>query len=477
MKIKTLVYTVSSLFLLSICVDPAAARESVQPERERPNVVFIVIDDMNDWTTLYDPDYPIRTPNLEALAERGVFFSRAYATAPACNPSRVSVMTGTYPHKTGVYGNRSDWRRALPEKKTVQQYFGERGYYVGGSGKIFHHHLNWALHDNDSFHEFLLMKINEPYPPEKLNGLEWYGTRNTDWGAWPPRIEETPDFKTAEYARRFLEREHEAPFFLNVGIYKPHSPFFAPQEFIDLYPLESLQMPEVRREGWEYSSGAEQLLARAAWFWRGMKRALEENPLAHREFVQAYMAASTFADAMLGRVIGALDESPYRDNTIVVVWSDHGFHIGEKEHIEKFALWEKTTRVPLIVVAPGLTSPGTVVDRPVDLTALYPTLIDLAGLEPVNSLHGHSLKPLFSDPTAEFPPALMTRSEGNHAIRKDEWRYIEYADGSFELYNLGDDPYEWRNLAGDPNHSEIIEELRGFIPEESIERISDYRRF
>lgn len=449
----------------------------VNAQQEQPNVLFISIDDMNDWTTLFDEENPIQTPYLERLAERGAFFTNAYTASPACNPSRVSIMTGLRPHKTGVYGNRSDWRGALPEAQTIQQYFMDRGYYIGGAGKIFHHQEEWAFHDHASFHEFLLMQINKPYPPSKLNGLEWYGSRNTDWGRWPERIEETADYKTVEYAIEFLKRQHKKPFFLNVGIYKPHSPFFAPEAFFEHYSKEELIMPQILAGGWERTSGAKDLLEPKNWFWEGMKRANEEVPHAYREFVQAYQAASSFADSMVGRVIDALDKSPYQDNTIIVAWSDHGFHIGEKEHIEKFALWEKTTHVPLIFVAPKQIRPGTVIDTPVDLTALYPTLIDLAGLEEKNDLDGQSLMPLFSNPEADFPPALMTYMKGNHAIRKDHWRYIQYNDGSEELYDHRSDPNEWNNLADDPQYQSIIDELSTHIPKENADQVSDYQRY
>lgn len=450
-------------------------------QKAQPNVLFIAIDDMNDWTTLFDDDYPIKTPNLKNIAKRGAFFTRAYTSSPACGPSRASVMTGTRPHKTGVYGNLSDWRKALPNAITIQQYFMDHGYYVAGAGKIFHHSLDHVFHDNASFDEFLMMKLNKPYPPSKINELEWYGSKNTDWGTWPGNIEQAVDYKTSEYAIGFLQREHTKPFFLNVGIYKPHSPFFAPQEFFDLYPLENLQTPEIIKENWAFSTGAKDLLKPVEWFWTGMQKAVEENPDAYKKFVQAYQAASTYSDAMIGRVIDALDQSPYRDNTIIVVWSDHGFNIGEKEHLEKFALWEKTTRVPYIIVAPGQIDPGTTIDKPVDLTSLYPTLIDLTGIENYrparfsikDNLHGNSLIPLFSDPDAYFPPALMTYMKGNHAIRKDNWRYIQYHDESEELYNLLNDPYEWNNLAGNSDYQEIIDYLRTYIPTENADQVPD----
>ncbi len=451
-------------------VSTPGVTQSVSP---KPNVIFIAIDDMNDWISLFDEQNPIKTPHLEKLAERGAFFTRAYSSSPACNPSRASIMTSTRPHKTGIYGNASDWRSALPNTKTIQQYFMEHGYYVGGSGKIFHHHANWAFHNDASFHEFLLMKINEPYPPQKLNGLAEYGSRNTDWGPWPERIEETADYRTASYAVQFLQREHTKPFFLNVGIYKPHSPFFAPEAFYDQYPLETLSMPALKKEDMnDLPSGSKTLLKDNQWFWKGMQKAVEENPEAYRDFVQAYQACASFADAMIGRVMVALDQSPYHANTIVVLWSDHGFHLGEKEHLEKFALWEKTTHVPLMIIAPGKIAPGTVIDKPVDLTTVYPTLAELCGL-PAPEVDGLSLLPLLENKNADFPPALMTYQKGNHAIRTERWRYIQYADGSQELYDHNQDPHEWNNLANEPQYQDIILTLQQHVPDSNADQVPD----
>ncbi len=448
-------------------------REGSAQQQDKPNVLFIAIDDMNDWTSLFDKNNPIKTPNLEKLAARGAFFTRAYCSSPACNPSRASIMTGTRPHKTGIYGNSSDWRGALPEATTLQQYFMGHGYYVGGAGKIFHHQNEWAFHDNASFHEFLLMQINKPYPPAKLNGLEWYGSQNTDWAPWPEYIEETADFRTSEYAIQFLKKKHNRSFFLNVGIYKPHSPFFAPKEYFEEYPKATLAMPALKEDDWQdLPAGATALMENTKWFWKGMMQAVEEDPEAYREFIQAYQSCASFADDMIGRVISALDESPYRDNTIIVVWSDHGFHLGEKEHIEKFALWEKTTHVPYIIVAPGQVAPGTVIEKPVDLTTIYPTLAELCGLEKPE-VAGISVVPLLKNKNAAFPPALMTYMKGNHAIRTERWRYIQYADGSEELYDHEQDPHEWNNLAQQDAYSGIMAKLKIHIPQENADQIPD----
>lgn len=448
---------------------------------DKPNILFITIDDMNDWTTVFDKSNPIKTPNLEKLANRGAFFTKAYCSSPACNPSRASVMTGTRPHKTGIYGNGSDWRGTLPNIPTVQKYFKDNGYFVCGSGKVFHHHRDWAFHDNASFHDYKMMSINEPYPDKKLNGFDWMGSRNTDWGIWPDNIEKTPDFRTAEYAINILKKEHDQPFFLNVGIYKPHSPFFAPQEFFDKYPITNLKMPVIKENDTDdLPSGADfffELTSKGTGsgrgLWNALVKAQKENPNAYYEFVQAYQACASFADAMVGKIIDALDKSPYSDNTIIILWSDHGFHLGEKEHIEKFALWEKTTHIPFIIIAPGHTQPGTYIDKPVDMTTIYPTLSELCGLDIPKHTHGFSLVPLLKDETVDIPPAVMTYMKGNHAVRTERWRYIQYADGTEELYDHENDPNEWYNVALKNENQAIIEELKKFVPKENAEQVKN----
>lgn len=460
--------------LLTACLTlgTVSFRASCQ-SMEKLNVLFITIDDMNDWTTVFDKNNPIKTPNISKLANRGAFFSKAYCSSPASNPSRASVMTGTRPHKTGIYGNSSDWK-ALPQIKTIQRHFKENGYFVCGSGKIFHHHKDWFFHDNAAFHDYLMMSINEPYPDEKLNGLDWYGSRNTDWGIWPEDITKTADYRTVEYAIQKLDQKFDQPFFLNVGIYKPHSPFFAPQKFFDKYPLKDIVMPEIPENDLDdLPEGAKELMKPSNWFWEGMEKVRKRDDDIYKNYVQAYQACTSFADEMIGKIMDALDKSPYKDNTIIVLWSDHGFHLGEKQHFEKFALWEKTTHIPFIIIAPGVTKPYAIIDKPVDMTVIYPTLCELCGLEIPGHAEGFSLIPLLKGEKVSIPPALMTYMKGNHAVRTERWRYIQYADGSEELYDHENDPHEWWNIAGDKKNNTVIENLKNFIPKENADQLPD----
>ena len=442
--------------------------------KPRPGVLFIAIDDMNDWISLLDPEAPIKTPNLERLAARGMLFTRAYCISPACNPSRSALLTGLRPSTSGVYANNSDWRKALPKRRTIMQQFRAAGYSVRGAGKIFHHKAE-GFHDEDSFDDFQMM-APQNMPPKKLNQGPEYGSRNTDWGVWPPDERKTIDFRTADYCIKALQSPvKDKPLFLACGIFKPHSPFFAPRRyFVD---ARKIGLPPRRADDWnDLPRGAQMLMGRTKWFWTGMTKLDRRLPGSFERFVQAYAACCSFADAQLGRVLDALDASPRRDRTIVVLWSDHGFHLGEKDHIEKFALWEKSNHVPFIVVAPGVTGEGVRCVRPVDLSVIYPTLLELCGL-PEEKCDGRSAVPLLRDADSEWKhPAVMTYGRGNHAVRSERWRYIRYADGSEELYDHEVDPHEWLNLASRAEYKQVKMSHRSWLPSKEAGEVAGLRR-
>ncbi|MDB4798440.1 sulfatase [Verrucomicrobia bacterium] len=444
--------------------------------QERPDVLMIIIDDLNDWISLLDADAPIKTPNLQRLADRGMLFSRAYCVSPACNPSRVATLTGLRPSTSGVYGNRSDWRQALPDRPTIMQRFQRAGYRVDGAGKVFHHHMNGAFHDEASFDAFQPMRP-QMYPKQKLNRAPDYGSRNTDWGAWPPDEGDSIDVQTTDYCIQALDRRStEQPLFLVCGIFKPHSPFFAPAAYHRSNEL--VLLPQRQEDDWhDLPSGALALMKGKKWFWNGMMEVDRAIPGSYSNFIRSYAACASFADAQIGRLLDALDASPRGEKTIVVLWSDHGFHLGEKDHIEKFALWEKSNHVPFIVVAPDVTAPGTRCDVPVDLSVIYPTLLELGGLESDDSCDGVSISSLLRGESEEASAmALMTYLRGNHAVRSERWRYIRYADGSEELYDHHSDPSEWKNLASDSKLSDVLAAHRDRIPKSEASPVGDLRR-
>ena len=436
-------------------------------------MLFIAVDDLNDW--VMEDDSPVKMPNFRRLARRGALFRRAYAASPACNPSRVALLTGLGPARTGVYGNRSDWRRALPDAVTLPRYFMQHGYRVEGAGKIFHHHDVSAFHDDESFHRFAKMQL-DPMPERKLSGARGVGSPNFDWGRWPPDESVTPDARSVDFGIEFLSRSHDRPFFLAIGLFRPHMPFHVPPKHFAAYPSGLKAMPRVASDDLaDIPSGGRALLDQKAHFMRAIRQVDRERPGAWAEAVRAYLASCTFADHQIGRLVDALARSEHADSTIVVLWSDHGFHLGEKEHWEKFVLWEKATRVPLAIVAPGSVAPGTVVETPVSLLDVYPTLLALARLPARPGLDGESLVPLLSDPKRERAVA-MTYQRGNHAVRSNRWRYIRYADGSEELYDHSGDPDERNNLAPDSRHAPVIAELRRELPASDAPNAPDLPR-
>ena len=436
---------------------------------ERPNVLFIAIDDMNDWTTLFDPQNPIRTPNIERLAGMGTFFRRAYCVSPACNPSRTAILTGLHPSNTGVYGNRDSWRELVPEAVTLPQYFAQEGYETKGAGKIFHHGpAGKDRPEQPSFQDFFDMlptrraERNHNGYTEGLLAMTVF-----DWGVHNHKI---IDLDTVEWVEQAMEVESEKPLFLAAGIFRPHLPFYADPATFDRYPFERIQVPPMKPGDLEDVSAIAQNMAHKEHvIYANVTVQPEDSPGSLKKMVQSYHAAADFADQMVGRLLDKLEATGRAKNTIIVLFSDHGYHLGDKESCVKFTLWEKANHVPFIIVAPGVTKPGSVCSKPVTLLDIYPTLVDLAGLPEMHSVDGASLLPLLENPNSEWDrPALMTMGRGNHAVRSERWRYIHYSDGSEELYDHDQDPWEWKNLAQDPQYEKVIAEHKSWLPEEEV---------
>lgn len=457
----------------------------------RPNVLMIVVDDMNDWVGCLGGHPQIRTPNIDRLAQRGVLFTNAHAPAPVCNPSRVSVLTGRNPASTGIYGNEVVWHDVLPGITSLPGHFKAHGYYVVGGGKVNHHmpgfnrSSDWQEYFDqvfDSHYQDQLARgldVSNFRWPEgfPLNGLESVRAlakqpRNPlefDWGPWSKDDLEMGDGRMVAWAVEFLQKPQKHPFFLATGIYRPHLPFYAPRKYFDLYPQDEIQMPIVKEDDREDLPEGGLKMAQD----RGEDFDLVVREGKYRELVQAYLANIAYADALVGRLLDALDASEHADNTIVVLWSDHGWHMGEKQHLHKFTLWERSTRVPLIISTPATAKGLGAVNmarcgKPVGLVDLFPTLNELCGLPAVDGLDGISLGPWIRNPERErSQPAVTTHGMGNHAIRSEHIRYIVYADGGEELYDHRTDPHEWHNRVADPTYSEAKQELRAWIPADS----------
>lgn len=420
---------------------------------ERPNVLFIAVDDLNDWTGVLGGYPGISTPHLDRLANRGVLFTRAYCSAPACNPSRASLMCGVRPSTSGVYHNNQPWRVALPEAVTLGQHFQAAGYRVFGGGKIFH----GRYPDAQTWHEYF-KRPEDPLPPERpVNGI--HDARHFDWSPVDVSDEEMSDAKVTSWGIDFLNQKQDRPFFLAVGIFRPHLPWYVPPKYFQQYPLEKIVLPKVLDTDWDDLPEIARKIA------RGKDHRNVTSTGNWRKAVQGYLASISFADAQVGRLLDALDASPHAKNTIVVLWSDHGWHLGEKKHWRKFALWEEATRVTMMIDVPGAEQPSGRSERTVTLLDIYPTLCDLCGLDKPKVLEGNSLVPLLNDPQASWDhPAVTTHGRNNHAVRTERWRYIRYLDGSEELYDHEADPLEWTNLEGEAEHEELKKQLATHMP-------------
>ncbi|GMV96385.1 MAG: iduronate-2-sulfatase [Phycisphaerae bacterium] len=445
-----------ALFALAVMFAGAPSARAEGPAR--PNVLFIAVDDLNHWVGHLGRNPQTKTPNLDRLAQRGVTFTRAYCAAPVCNPSRAAVMSGLRPSTTGVYDNGQDWRPVIPKEKTLTTQFLKAGYNVYGAGKIYHS----SVHREGEWTEYFARSDGERnlrrHPSAKDDGVG--GIR---FAPLEGDEADMPDYRVVNYGLDKLRSRHDRPFFLAIGLVKPHMPWNVPKKYYDLFPLEQIRLPPHCENDLADVPPAGVRMARPEGDHAAMLRSGRWT-----EAVQAYLATIAFCDAMVGRLIEGLEQSPYRDNTVVVLWGDHGWHLGEKEHWRKFALWEEAARAPFIWVAPGVTRPGGVCDRPVDFMTLYPTLCELAGVPVPAHVEGPSLVRLLRDPAAPWDrPALTTYHRNNHSFRNEKWRYIRYADGGEELYDHDADPYEWTNLAKDPAYEPIKAGFAGFIPKEN----------
>jgi arylsulfatase A-like enzyme len=425
---------------------------------EHPNVLFIAVDDLNDWISCLGGHPDCKTPNIDRLAARGVLFERAYCAAPACNPSRAALMTGIRPATSGVYLNSQPWRPAMPDVATLPQHLRKHGYEPVGSGKIFH----GRYEDPPSWDDYL-KKGGDPKPVPEVLKDPHSRSGGIVFGVLDVPDKQMNDYKMADYAIEYLGKKHDKPFFLACGIFKPHMPWQVPRKYYDMYPHDKIRLPKTLTGDLDDLPPAGVKMARPQGDHATMLKTGN-----WRYAVQAYLASIAFADVQVGRVLEALDKSEYAKNTIVVLWGDHGWHLGEKEHWRKFALWEEATRVPFMIAAPGVTTPGSRSPRTVNLLDLYPTLCDLCGVPQREGLEGNSLVSLLKDPDAAWDrPTLTTHGRLNHAVRSERWRYIRYQNGDEELYDHDADPYEWKNLASDPEYASVKRDLANWLPKKN----------
>ncbi len=439
----------------------------------RPNVLLILADDLNDWVGSLSGHRNARTPNIDRLASEGMLFSEAYAASPKCNPSRTALLLGLRPSTTGIYDNGHWWRPHLPEAVSLPQAFRKAGYAVAGAGKIFHHTA--GFNPPDLWDEYFALRFDDPWdragsaypqaapaqppPGHPLAGIVPF-RHELDWGPLPIEEHEYGDARTVEWAARFLAEPRDNPFFLAVGLFHPHLPWYAPATYFEAFPPGEVSLPSAPADDLADVPPEGRRLAQGG---AGVFRRIREGGK-WAEAIGAYAANIAFADTLVGRLVEALDASSHAGNTVVVFASDHGFHLGEKGHWYKSTLWERATHVPLVVRGPGV-EPGRVCARPVSLLDIYPTLIDIAGLAPRPVLEGSSFQGLLRDPDSEADRhAVVTYLRGNHAVRRGKWLYIRYRDGGEELYDREQDPEELTNLAAREDLRETVRALRELLP-------------
>ncbi len=450
-----------------LCVFLANCGE--QQPTDPPNILFIAVDDLNDWVGPLNAHPLAKTPNFDRLAARGTTFLNAHTQAPLCNPSRTSLMTGRRPSSTGIYG-LSPWFREVEDLKGIEslpQYFERQGYATYTTGKIYHG--RYGRSETDEEFQVLGPPAGVGVRPENKLVETPADHPLMDWGVFPHKDEDKGDWQVASWAVEQLEGtlrgEQEKPFFLSAGFFLPHVPCYVTQGWYDLYMDEEEKLlPPVQRDDRDDTP-------RFSWYmhWKLPEPRFKflEVSGQWKNLVRSYLASISFVDNQLGRVLDALEASGHSENTIVVLWSDHGWHLGEKLITGKNTLWDRSTRVPLIFAGPGVGA-NSKVSAPAELLDIYPTLIDLAGLPDQPGLEGHSLLPQLQDASAPRQwPAITTHNHDNHGIRTEKWRFIQYADGSEELYNMEEDPFEHTNLAADPAYAEVLAEHRMMLPESS----------
>ena len=439
---------------------PSVLRAENVPAK-RPNVLFIAVDDLNHWVGYLGRNTQTKTPNIDALAARGVWFTHGYCAAPVCNPSRTALMSGLRPGTTGVYDNGENFQPVIPEDITLTTQFRKAGYFVCGSGKIYH----GSVYRPEEWDEWQKDKGGERDEDDSPQSAVYAGKLPIT--PLTCRDEDMVDYRNVSYAIDQLNKKHDKPFFIACGLHKPHLPWSVPQKYYDKFPLGTIELPPYKADDLDDMPPiAVQMALRS-----GDHKAIMEQDGTNtwKQAIRAYLASINFCDAMVGRLLEAYDKSPERDNTIICFWSDHGWHLGEKNHWRKFALWEETTRTAFIWVVPGLTKPDSRCDRTVDYMSIYPTLTDLCGVPTPEHVQGKSMRALLANPTMEWnQPAVTTYLQNNHTVRSEGWRYTRYSDGGEELYDETGDPYEWINLAKDSGGDRDVKAALGaYLPKEN----------
>lgn len=438
----------------------------------KPNVLFISIDDLNDWVGFLKNFPNVKTPNIDKLAAKGIVFTNAHCQAPICAPSRASLFTGLYPHTTGLYyqftdGDLKEKNEAIEKTEFLPDYLEKQGYKTLGVGKVFH-----GGDENGVFQEyggvFPEMKFGPYLKDRKRKNYNpaWFPNKRggtvTDWAPMDLPDSAMTDFKIAKWAVNQLDKKHDKPFFMAVGFVRPHVPWYVPKKWFDMFANNDIIVPDYNPNDFddipEISKRLHEISAMPDTDWL-----IKEGKW--KDMVQSYLACMAFVDAQVGKVLDKLENSNYKDNTIIILWSDHGYHLGEKDRTAKHSLWERATHVPLIIAGQGIKS-GSRAKNPVGLIDLYPTVLDLLDL-PVNSFNeGNSLVPIIKNTDVKWEHAALT-SYGykNISLFKGDYHFIKYRDGSGELYDLKKDPNEWNNLFQKEKYTNVITDFKKLLPQ------------
>ncbi|MCF8379211.1 MAG: sulfatase [Bacteroidales bacterium] len=457
-------------------------------EQAQPNIILIAIDDLNDWVGAFGGNPQAITPNMDKLAEQSVIFQNANCPGPVCGPSRSALLSGFMPYTTGIYGNANNMldSKLVQEYATLPEYFSKNGYLTISKGKIFHKHTTengmdhgqWAFDIWEQETGDGKIQTDKLYSRNKgiINGEKVADSKFTEGGgtefAWCPTEgdkEDTKDYKTAQWFAEKLQEDYEKPFFMAVGLSKPHLPWYVPQEYFDMYGLDTLKIPEFHLDDLDDiidDNGKRMFSPTEDFLWANQDEEL------FKRAVQAYLASTTYADDCVGVVMDALNNSKYAENTIIILFGDHGWHLGEKLRFRKVTLWKEATQLPLMIKLPGMTE-KQYCNKTVNLIDLYPTLIELCNLPEKALLDGKSITPLLKNPELEWSPAITTQGPGSFSVISPDWHYITYEKGGEELYDLKNDPMEWENLTRSESRT-IIEAktyLQSFLPDSYADKL------
>ena len=497
MSNNPLLLALRSVAFASLCL-AVTTLHGAEETRAPYNVLFIAIDDMNDWVGAFggSPQKQSATPKMDQFAKNGsVVFQQANCAGPVCGPSRSALLSGFMPNRSGVYGNAQNMRGSalIQTHLTLPEYFSKHGYHTLSTGKIFHKHPGdeghwafdeWVATDGGSGsrpdeeritsrNRNLLDGKPAPLPASKSEGNEGGDGEGTEfsWGPTKGPKEDSRDWNAADWAAAQLAKPSAKPFFLALGISKPHLPWYVPQEYFDRHPLDSIQLPEFRLNDFDDigdSKGKGKFSPTSDFKWA------QQDPRLMKGAIRAYLAAASYADDCVGHVLDALEKSPARDNTIVVIWGDHGWHLGEKLRFRKATLWAESTRLPLIIRMPGMKSQQDC-PRVVNLMDLFPTLIEACGLPAKPEIDGRSILPLLRDPQTPWPHVSITvMDRGNASVRDERWYFIRYKDGTEEFYDMSRDPMQWTNLAtsNDPEIGTQMKRLAASFPADFVPEVA-----